>query len=195
MEQYTANDLILGRSYQDWTRKWWEWWCTPSKMPMHSENVDGITLVTTKAMERYDTSLFKTTDNKASRGNPLLFPVDKWLSVGFAFATTDQQLKDIATWRMGMLTKVDVTIDGKKLTPTSIQTEPFNLTLGHDIMYPEVGGTDKIVKGKYRAVGDGYWIFLKPNVLEVGHHLLEAQAGCQTGVLTLNAEHLLEVIE
>jgi hypothetical protein len=80
-----------------------------------------------------------------------------------------------------------VTIDGQPLVSspesqlvTRIMTPIFNIDLKQEILNPELGGK-KIRKGKYKVVADGYWLFLKPNSLDIGEHVIETFESCNSG--------------
>lgn len=87
-----------------------------------------------------------------------------------------------------MLVNMAIQIDGKPVTPVRVQTDPFILNLKHDVLNPELG--KKIRKGKYKAVGEGYWVFEK---LESGNHRLESYASCKTRALSLAVEHQIKI--
>ncbi len=65
-----------------------------------------------------------------------------------------------------------------------IQSNLFQLELKRDIPNPKtLEKLMKIVKGKYKAVGEGYWIFLKPNSLRKESHQMPSFASFKTGEL------------
>lgn len=143
-------------------------------------------------MARYDKELLKSY-NTIPQNTAILFPVDKWLSVGFPFTSNDE-LKEVAKKRIDMLPTISISLDGIVLSPCRIQSDAFQLELKRDIFNPEIPeGVKKIVKGKYKAVGEGYWVFLKPNTLTKGNHEMPAFASCETGVLSLDVHHTLNV--
>lgn len=128
---------------------------------------------------RYDKEVLKSY-NTIPLNSVILFPVDKRLSVGFPF-TSDGELKEVAKKRIDMLPIVSISLDGIVLSPSRIQSNAFQLKLKQDIFSPEIPeGVKKIVKGKYKAVGEGYWVFLKPNSLTKGNHEMPAFASCET---------------
>jgi hypothetical protein len=49
-------------------------------------------------------------------------------------------------------------------------------------------------RGKYKAVDEGYWIFLKPNSLKKGSHKIPSFTSCETGVISLDVHHTLKVV-
>jgi len=196
IETYSNIDTIFGLPYAEWTVLWWKWWCSTKKEPMEAAQVDKtkkVIFLTTKRMERFDNEILKV-DNIIPEDMAILFPVDKWLSVGFPF-TPDETLKDVARKRIDNLPNISINIDSVVLEPIRIQSNVFQLELKRDIPNPETPEKlRKIVKGKYKAVGEGYWIFLKPNSLRKGSHQMPAFASCKTGELSLKVHHNIDII-
>lgn len=177
------------------TQRWFEWWCSFSQEPKTGQIVDdGVFFLTSKKMERYDNAVLET-HNVLPQQLPVLFPVDKWLGVGFPF-TPDEELKRVAKERIDQLPNMSVKIDDQVVIPIRVQTAVFELKLARDIPNPEVGNNVKsIKKGKYKkAVCEGYWVFLEPNTLTKGLHTIPSFASCATGVLSLNVRHTLNVV-
>jgi len=192
---FEPDDRPFGVSYAEWTAKWWKWWHSGPEEPLvgQEDETGNVFFLTTKKMERYDNQVLQI-HNTIPRDKAILFPVDKWISVGLAF-TPDDQLKDVAKKRIDMLPVVSISIDGISILPHRVQSDVFKIELKRDIPNPEVpSNSKKIVKGKYKAVGEGYWIFLKPNSLKNGNHEMPAFASCETGELSLNVHHTLNII-
>src|SRR5215208_249667 len=187
------RDTIFGLSYAEWTVLWWKWWCSTTKEPTEAVQIDKskkVIFLTTKRMERFDNEELKV-DNIIPEDMAILFPVDKWISVGFSFTPNDI-LKDVARKRIDNLPNISISIDNVVLKPIRIQSNSFQLELKRDIPNPEIPTTlRKIVKGKYKAVSEGYWIFLKPNSLRKGKHRMLAFASCKTSELSLKVNHHL----
>jgi len=196
IETFNNKDIIFGLSYSEWTVRWWKWWCSTTSEPPEAAQVDKskkVIFLTTKRMERFDNEELKV-DNIIPEDMAILFPVDKWLSVGFPF-TPDDTLKDVAKNRIDNLPNISISVDNTVLEPIRIQSNVFPLELKRNIPNPETPEKlKKIVKGKYKAVGEGYWIFLKPNSLIKGSHQMPAFASCKTGELSLKVHHHIDII-
>ena len=193
---YDINDKPFGISYADWTVRWWKWWCGYEKTdpPTGVKDKDhDVFFLTTKAMLHYDYATLET-DNELRSDMAILFPVDKLLAVGFPWSD-DQLLKETSKKRIDMLPNISIKLDGVELTPSRVQTPVFDLHLKRDLPKPEEPeNVDKIYKGRYKkTVGEGYWIFLKPNTLSKGKHEIPAFASCKMQVLSLAVSHTLNV--
>lgn len=139
-------------------------------------------------MNRNDKQVLEITDQIPEL--PILFPVDKWISLGFPF-TDDEKLKAVAQERINLLVNMELMIDGVNVRPVRLTSDVFNIDIKRDIYHPEVPeNLKKIYKGKYKAVCDGWWLFTK---LENGKHQIHSSASCASGVLALEVNHALNV--
>jgi hypothetical protein len=99
---------------------------------------------------------------------------------------------DLAKMRMDTLEELRVMIDDKTVTPERIRSDVFKLVVGRNIpehIDPLLGYVPKIVKGKYNAVIDGYWLLLKPDQ----DCKIHSFTSCKTGVLSLNVNHQIKI--
>ncbi len=71
----------------------------------------------------------------------------------------------------------------------------FSIDLKRDIINPKVSYTriNHIRKGKYKAIGNGYWFFIKPNELQKGLHNIHTNATCEADIVTIYIYHELEI--
>ena len=196
IETYNNTDTIFGLSYAEWTVQWWKWWSSTTKEPMDAAQVDKskkVMFLTTKKMERFGNKVLQV-NNIIPQDMAILFPVDKWLSIGFQFIP-DNILKDIAKKRIDNLPNISISLDGIELNPIRIQSDVFQLELKRDIQNPEIPeNLKKIVKGNYKAVVEGYWVFLKSNSLKKGSHQMPSFASCNTGKLSLEVRQYINII-
>jgi hypothetical protein len=197
IDTYKSADIIFGLSYAEWTVQWFKWWASAEKSHPQKGEIDPLMkkvfFLTTKQMERFDKDVLHVNNNIPIH-TAILFPVDKWLSVGFPF-TPDDVLKITAKERIDNIPNISINLDGIELEPVRIQSDVFQLTLRRNINNPETpDNLKKIVKGKYKAVCEGYWIFLKPNSLSSGTHEMPSYATCKKGELSLDVRQHLEII-
>jgi hypothetical protein len=198
IETFNNTDIIFGLSYPQWTVLWWKWWCRSSPgEPKQAEQGDitkKVFFLTTKKMERFNNEVLEVY-NTIPQDMAILFPVDKWLSIGFFPFTPDNILKDIAKTSIDNLPNISISLDGLVNNPIRIQSDVFQLELERDIQNPEIPENLKnISKGNYKAVGEGYWIFLKPNSLKKGNHQMSSFASCKTGELSLEVRQYIDII-
>lgn len=173
------------------TVKWWKWFLNdePNDSPIFFAASKRMTIDDKETLNAY---------YQIKRDKPILVSVDKWISLGFLFSP-DDKLRQVAKERIDSLTKMHVSFDDKHIidSPNSkgvlrIMSPIFYITLKHDMQKPELG-PKKIPKGRYKAVSDGYWLFLQPNSLTTGDHVIEAFGSCQVGKLSLNVRHHLTI--
>jgi len=93
-------------------------------------------------MERFDNEILEVS-NTIPQDMAIIFPVDKWLSVGFSF-TPDHVLKETARKRIENVPNISISLGGIVTQPVRIQSDVFNLNLKRDIHNPET--PDKLRK-------------------------------------------------
>jgi hypothetical protein len=133
------------------------------------------------------------TINEIEQDKAILLSVDKWLSISLPFVA-DQKLMDVATKRIDMLVKVQMAIDDKPVSAERVTSPIFSLNLKHFINEPELPENHrKIVRGRYKALSEGYWIFIKPYALEKGTHRIHTFASCKSSMYTLDVDHTIKI--
>lgn len=108
---------------------------------------------------------------------------------------SDVKLREMADDRIDTLQKKFVMIDEEIVEPERVMTNIFSINVKRDIINPKVSYTriNHIRKGKYKAIGNGYWLFIKPNELEKGIHNIHTIATCEAGIVTIDIYHELEI--
>jgi hypothetical protein len=189
------DELIRGVTAREWITQWWKWFVEENQ---HPQMIEPIFFARSKPMIAGDKEQLDAYYN-ISRETPILISIDKWISFGFVGLTSDEKMINIAKERLDTLSRMYVTIDGQSLVSspesqliTRIMTPIFKVNLKEDILNPELGGK-KIRKGKYKAVADGYWLFLRPNSLDIGNHVIETFGSCNSGRLSLDINHHITI--
>ncbi len=88
---------------------------------------------------------------------------------------------------MNSIVKKECTVNGKKIIPLRIKSEPriFNLNINENLKGSNGGGSTI-------ATADGYWVFLKP--LAKGFYDIKFASACEQGVLNSGAEYGITVV-
>ena len=128
------------------------------------------------------------------RDKAILISVAKWMSFGLPFMS-DFKLREMADDRIDTLQKKFVMIDDEVVEPERVMSKIFTINLKRDIVNPKVSYTriNHIRKGKYKAIGNGYWLFIKPNELEKGLHNVHTIATCESGIVNIDIYRELEI--
>jgi hypothetical protein len=189
------DELVQGVTAREWITEWWKWFVEENQ---HPQMIEPIFFARSKPMIAGDKEQLDAYYN-ISRETPILISIDKWISFGFVGLTSDEKMINIAKERLDTLSRMFVTIDEQSLVSspesqliTRIMTPIFKVNLKEDILNPELGGK-KIRKGKYKAVADGYWLFLRPNSLDIGNHVIETFGSCNSGRLSLDINHHITI--
>jgi hypothetical protein len=205
---YQSNDIIDGASYGEWTGKWWQWFIDPPRYDTVVDKGLTIPLYTLKQLDLPEQHVIfiggrMVTQEKeihkiyreVEQDKAILLPVDNWISIGHRYLTRDSVLERVAKERMAMIVELRLKIDDDIIKAERVMSPAFPLNVPSTSPYlnmkTEIG---QIKKGKYKAISDGYWLFLKPNSLEKGTHVIETFGSCQTGRLSLEIHHTIDII-
>jgi hypothetical protein len=193
-----------GRSYGEWSAKWWQWaYSTPAPHnPLLDETgadcgrgqsgkvfyLAGVLNVTGSATRNCD----------VPAGKALLFPIINAEQDNETCTPTDttftvKELRGLAKTVMDDATDLVATLDGVSLRTKSFRfTSPvFFMTMPADNLAKAVGCTD-VTGGTYGpAVGDGYYIMLRP--LSPGHHTLEFSGALPSFGFALHIVYHLDI--
>jgi hypothetical protein len=189
---FSKDDNIYGLSYREWTEKWWRWFYSAKEQKALDPIIDDNIMFLPSIIENEKEPLYLKT--AIEKDKAILISVGKWISLGLSFMS-DEKLFEMARDRINSLQKTYVMIDDVVVEPERVASNIFNLELKRDIINPKVSYTriNHIRKGKYKAIGDGYWIFIKPNELESGMHDIHTFAACESGTVTIDVHHNIEV--
>lgn len=208
------DELIYDISARDWAVKWWLWFLeSMERSQTNAQNVFFAQAIKTTTQDsaipvffaptKYMTPGDKETLSQNSmikRDMAIMISIDKWISLGFIGLSSEEKMKQVAKERIDRLTRINLSLDGHSIITgpesemvTRIATPIFHVELKKDIIDLELG-PKKVKKGRYKAVADGYWLFIKPNSLEYGEHKIDTFGSCDNGRLTLNVKHHFTII-
>jgi hypothetical protein len=180
---YRTDEMPLGKSYEDWTKKWWQWILdTPLEQNpandldgafAHVGNTNKDVFFLAGALNRRAQRVVKT----ISKGQAILFPI-----VAFEFSLLEvpgSQTNDLVRYSQyssDSMLHMEVILDkgtrGERVLQTGelvkyrIKSQnPFDLKFVQDNIFIPQGGQTK-------ATADGYWCFLKENIFKPGSHTL-----------------------
>jgi hypothetical protein len=166
---FLPNSQPYGLSYGEWTAKWWQWALSvpTENNPLYDETGEDCTQAQNQTSPVW--FLAGTFGGSVERkctipaGKAILFPVVNNVNVRAA-SETDEELLAGAKNPVDSATTLEASIDGTPLQDLwsyRIQSPFFDVTIPNDNVFGASGGT-------YRAVADGYWVFLEP--LPPGQH-------------------------
>jgi hypothetical protein len=166
-------------SYAEWTARWWQWFLTSNGRDPSVYYVKG-------RMVSPNDKQIHTTYNVIDHDEAILIPIDNWISFGF----NEEKMRQVAKERMDRVIKLQLVVDSKSVVITERIVSPaFDIEI-KSVPRLEITG---MKPGKYKALSDGYWLFLEPNELEKGSHKIETLGSCATGLIQLEIHHSLEI--
>ncbi len=166
---FPPDSQPYGLTYGEWTAKWWQW--AHSIPTQNNPQLDETGEFCAQAQNQTAPVWFLagTGGGSAERtctipaGKAILLPIINAAYVGTAGETEEEMRTGVNEW-INTVTTVEASIDGVPLQDVwsyRIQSPFFSETLPKDNILGEAEGT-------YRAISDGYWVFLEP--LSPGQH-------------------------
>lgn len=174
-----------------------EWW----KIFLKNRGQHNHTYFVSGQMLQPNDKKIHATDNLIERDKLIVIPIDNWISVAPKKLLSNRKkvenvLTELAKERMDRVSKLDLQIDDNH-----VQSEPriisplFEIDVNDDniniLKTLEVG---HVTNGRYFALSDGYWLFIEPNTLSYGPHIIKTYGSCATGVLELQIHHTIHII-
>jgi hypothetical protein len=192
LELYAPDTMPFGRTYSDWTARWWEWVLSIPKTenPLIDENGKNCTI------NQSGPVWFLAGTLKGSAERACTIPADKAIlipvinyeaSVAEGDGIRDEELAARAKFEMDQITNMQAMFNGtrvKELHQYRIQSPPFNVRLPVDNVLGLPAQTTKMMS-------EGYWLFLKP--LEPGKHDLHCFGSCLAGKIKIGSSYHLTV--
>jgi len=192
LELFAPDSKPFGRTYAQWTAKWWEWVLSISKAdnPLVDEN--GKNCANNQSGPVW--FLAGTLKGPAERSctipadKAILFPViNVEASIAEEDGTTEEELAARVKFEMDQITNMQAMINGTnldKLKQYRIQSPLFNVTLPADNVLGLPPQTTKMMS-------EGFWLFLKP--LEPGKYDLYSFGSCLAGRIKIGISYHLTI--
>jgi hypothetical protein len=200
VELYDANSKPYGRSYGEWTVRWWQWFMST---PIPTNPADGgvayygseykyiinenVCFLWGKVGDEIDTYPYRCCRIPASYS--ILFPVINCEAnrLEFPGLNTEQALIDHVNADENAIIQKDCEIDGISIAVERVRSDPIIFELR---FHPNNAfGVD----GEWaQAAADGYWVFFKR--LPKGKHTIKFRGKCEQGRLKSGADYNLQIV-
>ena len=191
-ELYAPDSKPFGRTYAEWTARWWQWVLSISK----TENPVVDQVGKNCASNQSGPVWFLAGALKGHAERSCVIPADKAVlfpvinveaSVAEGDGTTEEALAARVKFEMDQITDMHVMINGtnvNELKQYRIQSPPFNVTLRRDNVLGLSAQNTKMIS-------EGYWLFLKP--LEPGRYDLNSFGSCLAGRIKIGVSYHLTI--
>ena len=192
LELYASDSKPFGRTYAEWTARWWQWVLSIAKTenPLVDDtgencanNQSGPVWFLAGTLKGHAERTCTIPANKA-----ILFPVINFeSSVAEGDGSTDEELAARAKSEMDQITNMQAMISGtnvNELKQYRIQSPPFNVTLPTDNVLGLPAQNTKMMS-------EGYWLFLKQ--LEPGTYDLYSFGSCLAGKIRIGVSYHLTI--
>jgi hypothetical protein len=192
LELFAPNSGPFGRTYAEWTARWWQWVLSLAKTENPLVDDTGKNCANNQSGPVW--FLAGTLKGPAERSciipadKAILFPViNVEASVAEGDGTTDEELAARAKFEMDQITDMRAMISGtnvNELKQYRIQSPSFNVTLPTDNVLALPAQMTKMIS-------EGYWLFLKP--LEPGKYDLNSFGSCLAGRIKIGVSYHLTI--
>jgi hypothetical protein len=194
LELYTPDSKPFGRTYAEWTARWWQWVLSIAKTenPLVDENGENC------ANNQSGPVWFLAGTLKGPAERSCTIPADKAIlfpvinveaSVAEGDGTTEEELAARVEFEMDQITDMRAMISGtnvNELKQYRSQSPSFNVTLPADNVLGLPAQTTKMMS-------EGYWLFLKP--LDPGKYDLNSFGSCLAGRIKIGVSYHLTVVK
>jgi hypothetical protein len=185
---YEATDMPYGKSYGQWTVKWWQWVLgiprsinpvmdTTGEYAGIFDQDENVAFLAGKLAEEKGSLPVRHCDIPFKKS--ILIPVINCESNSLECPELENAEDIVKRVRSDENTIVspECYVDGIKVPTQRIQSDPviFDVKMVEDNLFGVKGG------GFTSASADGYWAFLKP--LHRGEHTITFQGSCENGRL------------
>lgn len=184
---FSRDELPFGRSWEDWTTRWWQWFLS---IPLEKHPALDKTGEYANVSQNHQNVWFMAgtaggTENRIVRvpeGMAVLFPV---INVTTSYLenpnlNTENDLISFVDSHMKDIAKKLAYIDGEEIMISEgnrVRSKPFEFTFPPNNIYG-------VGSGKTKGVGDGYWLFLKP--VSPGIHTIRTSGACMSGKVQID---------
>ena|SRR5690348_6949897 len=185
---FPIDSKPYGISYGGWTAKWWQWLLsipklnnpvldsTGNKAAMNQYERKVFFLCQTLDTAKLSASVRPVRNVSIQAGTSILMPVINWVSVLHEDGETEQELASVATAKMNVVSRLEVTINGveikKGLERYRVRSPLFSAVLPEDNVL-------HMPSGWRQFISEGYWLFfvsLKQNTK------ISTYGSCSSGV-------------
>jgi hypothetical protein len=184
---YRLDEQPFGKSWEEWTIKWWQWFLsTPIEDHPAYDKTGGK-----GGINQIDPNVWflaGTTGGRAERtitiptGKAVLLPI---INVTTSYSEnpslkTHEEMTSFVNAHMKDIAKKEASIDGEDLLVSEdhrMRSPSFKFSFPSNNIY---GAKEGLTTG----VGDGYWIFLKP--LPAGIHNIRLSGACMSGKIQID---------
>lgn len=190
---YPVTSRPLGKSYDEWSIKWWQWLCSIpiDRNPAFDDTGEFVYVNQSNTPVVFLCQTIEGTKNMPSRSNHFpesglfFIPIINWISIIQVDGINDEQLKTIAKCRMDAIETLQVEINGKifdeGLHDFRVLSSFFDIELPKNNIFG-------LVEGRRRCISDGYWLFIHID----GDNLnLSSYSSCSSGITQIKVKYLL----
>jgi hypothetical protein len=199
IELFTADSKPYGKSYGEWTVKWWQWALSiptsinpiVDKTGIHA-NVNQPPADVWFLAGKFGAEDKYLPERKCSVpfGRGILFPIINCEANPLEYPQLKRELDIIhhVIADENSIVRKECYVNDEPVSVERVQSDPaiFPVTIHEDNALGVDGG------GSTMAAADGYWVFLKP--LPRGEYIISFAGSCENGRLNSGANYHLKIV-
>lgn len=199
IEFFTSESKPYGKTYGEWTVKWWQWALSIPKSinPVVDETGKNAGVNQPAADVWFLAGKFGS-ENKNFPHRECIIPAEKAIlfpiinceanPLEYPELRTEEDIIDHVSKDEDTIVKKECFINGERIPVQRVSSYPpiFPVTISEDNAVGIKGG------GSTRAASDGYWVFLKP--LPKGEYTISFAGSCEAGRLNSGANYRVRIM-
>jgi hypothetical protein len=195
---FTLGSKPYGKTYGEWTVKWWQWALSaPKSINPLVDKTGKYASVNQPADDVWFLAGKFGTENKdipqrqctIPVGRAILFPIINCEAnqLEYPELKTELDIIDHVSRDEDNIVKKECFVNDERIAIERVQSDPptFPVTINEDNALGIKGGGSTI------AAADGYWVFLKP--LPKGEYIISFAGSCENGRLNSGANYHLSI--
>lgn len=192
---YDENSFPFGYSFGEWSVKWWQWLLSIPKSNNPILDLSGENA----AIGQYDSDVFflcqtvenvnqrRTRNISVRKGTSLFSPVINWVSNFYEDGHSEMELIETARRKMDIIGDLQFYLNGERiqgLKKYRFLSKFFSVDMPKDNIFD-------LPSGKARLVSDGYWVFIKPLVMDT---TISTFGTCSSGLTKIGVNYNIKVV-
>jgi hypothetical protein len=192
---YHRNSKPFGRSFSEWSARWWQWLLSIPKSvnPAMDSSGENASIGQPESKVFFLCQTIEGVKQQPhrkiciNRGTSLFLPVINWVSDFYEHGNSESELIKIAKQRMDAIGNLEFRLNGTNihgLEKYRCLSKFFTIELPKDNILD-------LPVGKALLISDGYWVFTEPIV---SNTTIFTFGSCSSGVTKIGVNYSIKII-
>jgi hypothetical protein len=192
---YPISSKPFGRTYAEWSIKWWQWLLSIPKPYNPAFDFSGLHA----GVSQSDPNMFflcqtieavgftPTRTMNIPAGHAIFMPVINWVSIMDVDGKNESELLSVAKEKMDVISDLSIIVNGVKTI------EPLNnYRVNSTLFLTELPDNNifSLPSGRRQFVSDGYWICFQPRTNNIK---ISSFGSCSAGITKISVNYNLNI--